>query len=474
MEQTNVPHVMFLPLPAQGHIKPMMKLAELLNQAGSQVTFVNTDHNHDLLMSHTDLTSFHDRSPNFLFRSIPDGLRPGKARSLSNCKELLDTLQAVARPAFRQLLISTSMRPTCIIADGIMSFAAIDVAEELGIPVVTFRTFNASCTWTYFHLSKLVEAGEVPFPDGNLDKSITCIPGYENVLRIRDLPSICRVEKADDPVLNFYMRETSTMTRASALILNTFHELEAPVISRLNSIFTKIYTIGPLHALYKSRTKDLMISQSDSSNGVGLWKEDKSCMTWLDSQPLRSVIYVSFGSLVNLTRLQTLEFLHGLVNSGKPFLWVVRPDLIVGEFGIDPMELEMVTKERGFIVSWAPQEEVLGHPAVGGFLTHSGWNSTLESITAGVPMICWPQIADQQVNSRCVSEVWKIGFDMKDTCDRSTVEKLVRDLMDSNKREEIMKSTDEFARLANDSVKQGGSSYSNLEKLIEDIRSMSP
>ncbi|KAK4833343.1 hypothetical protein QYF36_015161 [Acer negundo] len=268
MEQTNVPHVMFLPFPAQGHIKPMMKLAELLNQAGSQVTFVNTDHNHDRLMSHTDLTSFHDRSPNFLFRSIPDGLRPDKARSASNFIEFLDTLQAVAKPAFRQLLISTGMRPTCIIADGIMSFAAIDVAEELGIPVITFRTFNASCTWTYFHLSKLVEAGEVPFPDENFDKSITCIPGYENVFRSRDLPGICRVENPGYSFLDFFIREASTMTRASALILNTFHELEAPVISRLNSIFTKIYTIGPLHALYKSRTKDLMISQSDSSNGT--------------------------------------------------------------------------------------------------------------------------------------------------------------------------------------------------------------
>ncbi|KAK3226258.1 hypothetical protein Dsin_006120 [Dipteronia sinensis] len=190
------------------------------------------------------------------------------------------------------------------------------------------------------------------------------------------------------------------------------------------------------------------------------------CVMWLDSQLLRSVIYVSFGSLVTLTRLQALGFWHGLVNSGKPFLWVIRPDLIVGESGIDPMDLEMVTKEREFIVSWAPQEEVLAHPAVGGLLTHSGWNSTIERINAGEPMIFWPHIADQPVNRRCVSKVWKIGFDMKDTCDRSMVEKLVRDLMDSNKREEIMKSTVEFARLANDSVQQGGSSYSNLEKLI--------
>ncbi|KAK1563854.1 hypothetical protein Q3G72_033960 [Acer saccharum] len=262
MEQTNIPHVLFLPFPVQGHIRPMMKLAELLNQAGSQVTFINTDHNHNRLMSNADLTtsSFHDRSPKFLFRSIPVENAP----SLLNIKELLDTLQIVARPAFRQLLISIisdQCRPTCIIADGIMSFVAIDVAEELGIPVITFRTISASCTWTYFHLSKLVETGDAPIPDGNLDKSITCIPGYENVLRSRDLPGFCRVEKPENSFLKFFMRETSAMTRASALILNTVHEIEAPVISRLNSIFTKIYTIGPVVA--RPAFRQPLISISD-------------------------------------------------------------------------------------------------------------------------------------------------------------------------------------------------------------------
>ncbi|KAL5809203.1 hypothetical protein ACOSQ3_029894 [Xanthoceras sorbifolium] len=470
MEQIHAPHVVFLPFPAQGHIKPMMKLAKLLNHAKFQVTFVNTDHNHDRLMntmSYTDLTSFYNRFPTFLFRSIPDGLQPDHPRS------------AVSKPAFRRLLMSSSSEtgrwqpPTCIIADGIMSFVAIEVAEELGIPIITFRTYSATCSWTYFHLLKLIEEEQVPFPEDNLDKPITSVQGLENVLRRRDLPIICRVEEADDPVLQFFIGETYTMTRASALILDTFHEIEASMISRLNSIFTKVYAIGPLHALFKSRTKDLSESDNCSSNGIGLWREDKSCMTWLDSQPLRSVIYVSFGSLLSPSRDQMLEFWHGLVNSGKPFLWVIRPGgLIAGESGIDPKELEMGCMERGFIVSWAPQEEVLAHPAIGGFLTHSGWNSTLESIDAGVPMICWPQIADQRVNSRCVSEVWKIGYDMKDTCDRLTVEKLVRDLMDS-RREEIMESTNRIARLARNSVKQGGSSYSNLEKLIEDIRKMS-
>ncbi|MFQ6647108.1 hypothetical protein Gotur_020416, partial [Gossypium turneri] len=86
-----------------------------------------------------------------------------------------------------------------------------------------------------------------------------------------------------------------------------------------------------------------------------------------------------------------------------------------------PTELVEGTKERGYIVDWAPQEDVLSHGAIGGFLTHSGWNSTLESVTAGVPMIC----GDQQLNSRFVEEVWKLGLDMKDVSDRRVVEQMV-------------------------------------------------
>ena len=102
-----------------------------------------------------------------------------------------------------------------------------------------------------------------------------------------------------------------------------------------------------------------------------------------------------------------------------------------GYFGKSvPEELEIGTKERQFLAEWAPQEEVLAHTAMGGFLTHSGRNSTLESITEGVPMICWPLMTDQMVNSRCGSEQWKIGLDMKDTCDRLIVEKMVMEVVD--------------------------------------------
>ncbi|GKE35040.1 7-deoxyloganetic acid glucosyltransferase-like protein [Tanacetum coccineum] len=88
----------------------------------------------------------------------------------------------------------------------------------------------------------------------------------------------------------------------------------------------------------------------------------------------------------------------------------------------------------GCIVNWAPQEDVLAHRAIGGFLTHCGWNSTLESIVQGFPMICWPFYVDQLVNSRFVGEVWNVRIDIKDTCNRLTVEKAVRDVMDLKQR----------------------------------------
>ncbi|KAI3971202.1 hypothetical protein MKW92_020252 [Papaver armeniacum] len=186
-------------------------------------------------------------------------------------------------------------------------------------------------------------------------------------------------------------------------------------------------------------------------------------MTWLDQQPEKSVVYVSFGSIATVSQEQWLEVWYGLVNSSHRFLWVRRPDSLLSKDNEEsqiPDELVEATKERGYTVEWAPQEEVLNHPSVGGFFTHSGRNSTLESMVARVPMVCWPHLADQQINSRYVSEIWKIGMDLKDDCHRITVEKMIREMM-GDKREELMKSTMKVAEMARRSVSRNGSSYRN-------------
>ncbi|GAA0181731.1 transferase [Lithospermum erythrorhizon] len=474
------PHVVVLPFPAQGHIKPMFMLAKLLSHAGIHISFINTEHTHKLMLQLINQSDFHNEYPNFEFISIPDGLPLEHQRTGISATDLFATTQAVSKPFFRDLIGSlrrqghdkgkgkTTPPPSCIIADGIMSFA-VDVAEELNLPVISFRTYNATSAWVYFHLEELIQQGELPVTEGDedMEKLVQCIPALENTLRRRDLPKICRLLETTHPFLQFFIEQAKKMKRASALILNTFQELEAPMVSQLCTIFPKVYTIGPLHSIIK---KSLNISNWPSSieyNNGSLRQEDETCISWLDSQAPRSVLYVSFGSIVVLTREQILEFWHGLVNSGKPFLWVLRLD---GPSGILD-ELRLSTSERGRITNWAPQEKVLGHASVGGFLTHSGWNSTLESIAAGVPMICWPQIAEQQVNSRCVSEMWNIGLDMKDSCDRLIVEKMVIDLME-DKKEEFAISTERIARLASDSIEEDGSSYLNIKKLIEDLHEM--
>ncbi|KAJ4704547.1 Glycosyltransferase [Melia azedarach] len=473
MEQPQ-PHVLILPFPAQGHIKPMLCLAQLLCNAGIHVTFINSHHNHSRLIHSIQALSCY--FPTLHFESISDGLSEDDPRSLPSFPDLVSSIKSVTKHLFRELLVSLNRgsgpRPpvTCVIADGIMSFS-IDVAAEFGTRVIIFRTFSACCLWIYLCVPKLIAEGQLPFgADDDLEREIEGVPGMEGILRRRDLPHACRSKQIDDPLLQFFVNETLAMTRASSIILNTFEELEAPFLSQIARLVPNIYTIGPLHALTKSRNR-ISISPT-SSLDASLIKEDRSCMTWLDSQPLRSVLYVSFGSLFVLTRLQLLEFWHGLVNSGQRFLWVLRPDMMSRDENardVIPSDVTLGTQEKWCIVGWAPQEEVLAHPAVGGFLTHSGWNSTLESIVAGVPLICWPQLSDQMVNSRWVSEIWRIGLDMKDTCDRSTVEKMVRVLMEE-KRAEIMKSVDQFAGLARDSISQFGSSNKSLQKLIEDLK----
>nr|AUR26625.1 UDP-glucosyltransferase 709K1 [Centella asiatica] len=460
------PHVVILPFPAQGHIKPMFMLGKLLCNTGINVTLVNTDQNHNILSSSIDKSSFYHLYPGFRFMALGVGPPEENIRRRGKA-EIMKWIISTCHPKFNELMIEENKgdgKITCVIADGYMSFA-IDVAKEFDIPVISFRTYNATCTWLYFHLEELLQSGEIPVQDRDMDQQVTCIPGLENIVRRRDLPEFCRHESGNS-ILQFYMDQTSKMKQASALILNTFEELESPIVSNLRSIFQKVYTIGPLQGLLESRMAQN--SRWSDVSDASLRPQDQTCISWLDNQAPKSVIYISFGSLVVLTRDQLMEFWHGLVNSGLPFLWVIRPGLIMSDTQTPPERSDWPNK-RGFIVDWAPQEEVLAHRAIGGFLSHGGWNSTLESIWAGKSMICWPQFADQQVNSRCVEEMWRIGLDMKDTCDKSTVEKMVKDLMDST-NEQIQKSTARFASMAHNSVSKGGSSYRNIEKLIADIK----
>ncbi|KAI3889327.1 hypothetical protein MKX03_004742 [Papaver bracteatum] len=430
------PHVLIFPFPAQGHINSMLKLAEILCLSEINVTFVNTQQNHSRQLSFGHLNSRFSKFPGFCFETVPDGLSDDQHHSAGFCSsqdlitDMFNRVENVIRPGFQQLLTSNRFKSdargqvSCIIADGIFGFA-IDIAEELKIPSISFRCISACCNWIFFCTPKLVENGDIPFKDEDMDRLIKSVPGMETFLRCRDLPSFYRAKEVNHPILEFVNTATLYSIRATAHILNTFDDIEAPILSHLRTYWPNLYTIGPLTALLntlRSNSTKFTSSISVASN-ASLYAEDRSCMTWLDKQPEKSVVYVSFGSLAMVSREQWLEIWYGLVNSSHRFLWVRRPDSLLAKDGEEsqiPAELVEATKERGYTVDWAPQEQV-------------GWNSTLESMVAGVPMVCWPHLADQQINSRYVSQ------------------KLIREMM-GDKREELMKSTMKVAEMARKSA----------------------
>ncbi|XP_073126716.1 7-deoxyloganetic acid glucosyl transferase-like [Henckelia pumila] len=469
------PHVLIFPLPAQGHMNSMLNLAQLFCLSHFHVTFIVSEFNHSRLMKHSGTRSTFERYPGFRFQTIPDGLPDDHPRAGYRIMDIIPSLINDVAPYFKKMLIhnglfaSANRRPvTCIIADGVLSFAA-DFAEERRIPLIFFRTVSACAFWTLFYISQVAGANEMPIQENRMVEIAKTVPGMEGLLRRCDVPRFCGVDDTSDPSLWEVISLTSQTVRANAFILNTFDDLEQPVLSKIVKHIPRLYTIGPGSAHLKSRLGENKVDTSTPS--ASLWAEDLNCIEWLDAQKPKSVIYVSFGSITTVTREQLLEFWHGLVNSKRRFLWVMRPDSIMGKDGDQiPAELEKGTKENGYMVEWAPQEEVLNHSAVGGFLTHGGWNSTLESIVAGVPMICWSYFADQMVNSRFVSHVWKIGLDVKDSCDRVVIENAVKELMEVRK-DEFLERASHLAKSAKTAINEGGSSYSNLNDLMEYIES---
>ncbi|KAJ6850936.1 7-deoxyloganetic acid glucosyltransferase-like [Iris pallida] len=493
MEQAMI-HVLLFPVPAQGHVRAMLKLADLLHASGFCVTFVNTERSHRRFLE----SSPPPERPRFRFRTIPDGLpdddtwRRAAPAGLSADAltfllflELFESMRTRSREHYRELLVPADggrdpdhwPPVACVLADSSIPLA-FEVAEELKVPVMNVATNSACSIMAHLAIPELIKRGEIPFPeDADMDEPVRGVAGMESFLRRRDLPSSFREAKSlDDRHLQFRMTVNSNLVRGSALILNTEEHIDSLILPHIRHVCPVTYAPGPPHLLLKSMNCGGVDDTETSS--ANLFEVDRSCMAWLDSQPDKSVVYVSLGSITVISKETFLEFWHGLVGTGRPFLWVIRRGMVeggmeVGEMIGDEADVDEAARQRGCFVGWAPQEEVLAHAAVGCFLTHCGWNSTLESMVAGVPMVGWPFFTDQHINSRFVSEVWTVGVDMKDLNGRSVVERMVREVMEGERAEEFRKNASEMALMVKRSSEEGGSSYTSFKNLIEHIKSLS-
>ncbi|EPS63794.1 hypothetical protein M569_10991, partial [Genlisea aurea] len=214
------------------------------------------------------------------------------------------------------------------------------------------------------------------------------------------------------------------------------------------------------------------------------------CMKWLDQREANSVIYACLGSLGRISPLQFRELASGLELSGRPFVVVVKGVELMPEIEewIESDGVEERTKDRGlFIRGWAPQVLILSHPSIAGFVTHCGWNSTLEGICAGVPMATWPLFGEQFLNEKLVVQILRIGVPVgaKEVVHLGEVEKsktnvnreMIKDAIEKVMEEggegkERRRRVEELKRAAKIAVEAGGSSHRNVSLLIQEIEDL--
>ncbi|CAJ1862811.1 unnamed protein product [Sphenostylis stenocarpa] len=451
MAQRKGRRLLLVPLPLQGHINPMLQLAQILYTKGFSITIIHPSFNSPNPSNY----------PHFNFSCIEDEFVLTESSDLLS---FLIELNAKCVEPFKEcvgkLLQSDDAweEPVaCLISDAICHFTQ-GVAHSLQLPRLVLRTSGVSSFVAFAAYPLFRQRGYIPTQDCKLEEEVEELPP----LRVKDLPLV----KTEEPekyyeLLHNFVKETKG---SLGVIWNSFEELESPALTKLGKEFSiPMFPIGPFHKYFPS-----------SSSSSSLISQDQTSITWLDTHKHNSVVYVSFGSLAAMTETEFLEIAWGLANSKHPFLCVVRPGLIKGSEWLEALPSGFVEnlEGRGLFVKWAPQLEVLAHSAVGAFWTHNGWNSTMESICEGVPMICMPFFTDQKVNARYVSHVWRVGLQLDERIERGEIERSIRRLMDPNvEGKEIRDRALKLKEEAKICLQQGGSSSSSLEDLLTYILS---
>nr|AMQ26133.1 UDP-glycosyltransferase 3 [Pueraria montana var. lobata] len=445
-----VAHCLVLPYPAQGHINPMLQFSKRLVQRGVKVTLVTVVSNWKT-MSNKNFTSIE-------VESISDGYDDGGLAAAESLEAYIDTFWRVGSQTLAELvqkLAGSSHPPDCVIYDAFMPWP-LDVAKKFGLLAATFFTQTCTTNHIYFHVYKKLL--ELP-----LTQTEYLLPGLPK-LEAGDLPSFLNKYGSYPGYFHVVVNQFSNIDKADWVLANTFYELEQGVVDWL----VKIWPLKPIGPCLPSIYLDKRL-QDDKEYGVSMYNPNtEACIKWLDDKPKGSVVYVSFGSMGGLNEEQTEELAWGLRDSGSYFLWVIR-DCDKGQL---PKEF-VDTSEKGLIVSWCPQLQVLTHEALGCFLTHCGWNSSLEALSMGVPVIAMPQWTDQITNAKLIKDVWKIGVkavaDEKEIVRRETITHCIKEILETEKGNELKKNATKWKNLAKNYVDEGGNSDKNIAEFVEEL-----
>ncbi|XP_057737751.1 anthocyanidin 3-O-glucosyltransferase 7-like [Arachis stenosperma] len=379
----NTGHVAVFAFPFGSHPLPLFNLVLKLSHAAPNLSFsfISTQSS-----THTLISKSPHNNINFISY---DAHAPPRDQSLEMVNLFLQqaTPQNLQKP-IDMAVQQTNHRVTCIIADAFV-LPSFLVAQNLSVPWIPVWAPLSSSLSAHFYTDI------IRHNYNNSCSSLDFLPGL-NMVRVEDLP---------EDVINGGENETlfsktlaslgRVLPHAEAVVMNYFEELDPPMfVSDMRSKLKSMLYVGFL--TLKLPLPPLPPSETDSTG----------CLSWLDTQGLRSVAYVSFGTVVTPPEKEIVAVAEALEESGFPFLWSLKEHAKK----LLPEGFVERTKSKGKVVPWCPQSEVLGHGSVGVFVTHCGCNSVFESISNGVPMICRPFFGDQGMVGRMVEDVWKIGM----------------------------------------------------------------
>lgn len=464
-------HIFFFPFMAHGHMIPMAAMARLFADRGVKVSIVTTPVNASFFQNTVDRATLSGHHLSLLLLPFPSteaGLPPGcenldriaSTEMLDRFRNALELLQTPLERLVRK------HRPRCIVSDAFLSWT-VDVAHQFNIPRLVF---NGTCCFSHCTLRNVIRYK--PYKSVVSDEEPFIVPGLPHTVKMTrsQLPDFV---KFDGPPTEYFDRVMEAENRSDGFVMNTFYELEPDYVDCLKKeMGTKAWQVGPV-SLFNRNSGD----QAERGKKASI--NEQECLSWLDSRKPGSVVYICFGSVFRPNSQQLLEIASALEASDHPFIWVVKN---YSETALNGFEQRMGGK--GLVIrDWAPQILILNHPSVGAFVTHCGWNSLLEGVTAGVPMITWPATAEQFFNEKLITEVLRIavgvGAEMWAPWDdekrtlvkRERIEMAMRGVMDGGDEADGMRNrarqTGETAKKA---VEAGGSSYDDLTRLIEELK----
>ncbi|KAK2640739.1 hypothetical protein Ddye_022502 [Dipteronia dyeriana] len=467
-EPTTIYHVVALPYPGRGHINPMMNLCKLIasRQPEILITFVVTEE----WLGHI---GSEPKPDNIRFGTIPNVI-PSELAPAKDFSGFLEAVSTKTEAPFEVFLDHLEYPTIAIVADTYLVWVP-GFGNRRNIPVASLWIMSASVFSIFHHFNLLEKNGHFPVELSERGHEIVdYIPGLPPI-RLENIPTIFYETSKQN--LHRSLECVGEVSKAQYLLFTSVYELEAQVIDSLQTEFPfPVCAIGPAVPYFQ----ELSQSASADSTTTSL-NSPNYYLEWLDSQHAGSVLYFSLGSFLSVSSTQMDEIVAGVRNSGVRFLFVTRGEHLSDLFkdGCGPYGDDL--DRMGIVVPWCDQLRVLSHSSVGGFWTHCGFNSTLEALYAGVPMLTLPIFWDQVTNSKQIVEDWRVGCRVKREAgsdylvSREEISELVKRFMDSDSddKKEMKKRAGEIQEFCQVAISEGGSSETNLDVFVKDIISKS-